>query len=209
MSRECLERSSRLRWLVVGFAVLLLSACSSMPVAPSRVANPAQSWQQHQQQLQALQHWQLSGEVGVVVKQQGQAANIAWTQAGSQLTIELYGPLGLGTDTITGAPGHVVLVTHDHKRFVASDGQQLMQEVLGWSLPVSGLTFWVVGLPVPGQPADDQLNEYGTLASLQQEGWNIQYLQYAVIDGYILPTRMRLQQGDVRVVMAVSQWRVK
>ncbi len=198
------------------YKILLLSVlcgvlfgCVSVPQAPMPVNNPVQTWALQQPKLAQITHWKVSGLVGVVLNQQAQSANVIWQQkTDDHYTIEFYGPLGLGATYLQGKPGQVTLTTHEGKKYSAANAQQLMNQALGWSLPIEGLVYWIRGLPVAYVPYQSTFNQYGTLASLTQQGWRIQYLSEQVVNGTILPTKIRLKNKDLQVTIVIHQWQL-
>ena len=55
----------------------------------------------------------------------------------------------------------------------------LLEQTLGLRLPVTGLRYWVRGLPAPGPTALLQTDAAGRLTRLEQNGWVIEYPSYA------------------------------
>lgn len=95
---------------------------------------------------------------------------------GDGLTLDLASPLGntmarIDTDasgarmTAPGANGEV-------QRLRGANADALAEEVLGWSLPVSGIGDWIIGRPVPVRP--HQTIADGT--AIEQDGWTIRVL---------------------------------
>ena len=73
-------------------ALAILSACRTLPPA----APSTQDWQTRRQQLQAREHFSLSGRVAVAVGEQGFNASLRWQQDGARTQLALEGPLGVG-----------------------------------------------------------------------------------------------------------------
>ena len=51
----------------------------------------------------------------------------------------------------------------------------LTQQDSGFDPPLDSLRYWVLGVPEPGHPAQESLDALQRLASLEQDGWQIQY----------------------------------
>ena len=88
---------------------LFLSACSLQP----QPASPAISWQEHRQQVSALQQWQLSGKLGYRSPEKGGSAKLNWTQEEDHYQLLLSGPLGVGSAEIVGNSKTVEMVQGD------------------------------------------------------------------------------------------------
>ncbi|ODN44094.1 outer membrane lipoprotein LolB [Piscirickettsia litoralis] len=187
----------------------LLSACATTlnTSAPPIPKDKNIAWQHYQQQLTPKTHWQLQGIAAVRYHQQAEQANLNWTQQGPHsYQISLSGPLGIGEVRLIHRQGEYSFTDSHGKTTHASSAQLLMQNLLGWSLPVKGLYYWVRGLADPNASYQKTLDIYGRLASLQQAGWQINYLRYQWRDGLPLPTLIRLKNQRLWLKIAISDW---
>ncbi len=64
----------------------------------------------------------------------------------------------------------------------------------------------MLGVPDPARPAQETLDGQQRLASLQQDGWEIDYPAYISVSGEWLPSRVTLQRAGVRVRLIVDGW---
>ncbi len=184
-------------------ASILVSGCST--IAPNSTPTNV-SWQNRSHNLANLQNWTLEGKIGVQTARDSGSANIDWTQRGQHFAISLTGPLGSNGMTLNGQPGAVSMTTSDGKHASASSPEQLLKQQWGWNLPVSNLKYWVLGLPVPGIPASTQFDAYHRLASLSQQGWQVDYLGYTNAGGLELPNRISITSAAVRAKLVVYDW---
>lgn len=167
-------------WLLIGLT-LAVGACSTLPVPPAPAADGTAEtlWQQRQQALAAMQSWSLNGRIAVLTAQQGWHAGVRWMEQGGEYQIHLDAPLGQGAAEISGNRTGVVLRTSDGA-FSAESAEDLLEQRLGWRLPVSGLRYWVRGLPDTRAPVENHtLDAAGRLTRLQQSGWDIAFKRYA------------------------------
>ncbi|NIN34367.1 MAG: lipoprotein localization factor LolB, partial [Gammaproteobacteria bacterium] len=58
----------------------------------------------------------------------------------------LISPLGRGTYQLNGDSQLVSLLTAENKLYQAETPEILLQNNLGWSVPVDGLKYWVKGI---------------------------------------------------------------
>ncbi len=80
---------------------------------------------------------------------------------------------------------------------------------LGFDVPIASLRYWVLGVPDPAQPAEERLDAaQQRLASLVQDGWQIDYNEYTSAAGEIVPARITLQREAVRVRLLVEDWQL-
>jgi outer membrane lipoprotein LolB len=145
--------------------------------------------------------------VSVTLQEQGWHANLEWVQQGSTYELGLSGPLNQGRLEIAGGPRGVTARGSDGSIVSADDAETLLTEQMGWSLPVRGMRYWVLGVPDPSQPVVSMaLDELGRLATLEQAGWVIRYPSYLEGEGLDLPHKIRLDSTRVNVRMVIDEW---
>jgi len=116
-------------------------------------------------------------------------------------------PLGGGTYEIEGDGNSVSMHTADDRLLLAERPEALMQDHFGWQVPLTGLRYWVRGIPEPAPPPDSMLvDAAGRLTGLTQSGWQVDYGRYTNQDAYQLPRNITLQQQDLRVKLVVLDW---
>jgi outer membrane lipoprotein LolB len=84
--------------------------------------------------------------------------------------------------------------------------ETLMQQVLGWQLPLSGLRYWITALPVPDSESSIERDANGQVRLLRQQGWEISYSRYAALTADALPLRMKLQREGTEVLLLIDEW---
>lgn len=185
--------------------LLALAACAPQPVVtkPDRAA----TWVAHRAQLSGLRDWELRGRIAVKLEQDAFSATLHWRQAADAYNLRVIAPLGRGTFELSGDADGVELRTADNRVFRADNPEALLQENLGWQLPVSGLRWWVRGLPRPGVATTRlDVSEAGWLTALTQDGWAVQYEEQRAEGEVMLPGKLSLENGPVRVRLAVTVW---
>ena len=156
--------------------------------------------------LQQRDRFNLSGRIAVAAADEGFSARLRWQQQGQRSQLALDGPLGVGGVRIT-ADGETFNVLNSKGQQLDSDAAR--QEVaarLGFEPPISSLRYWVLGVPDPTHPADEVLDDEKRLASLKQDGWQIDYTAYSAVRGEWRPSKMTLKRDDVRVRLLVDGW---
>ena len=123
----------------------------------------------------SAQSFHAQGLVGITSPEGAESGNFNWQQQGMDYRIEFYGPLGLGATYLEGNSTGVVLTLSNQQQYQAASPEALLQKVLNWSLPVSGLRYWLLARPIPNVPFTIIQNYQGQVLKLQQEGWNIHY----------------------------------
>ena len=180
-----------------------LTACRTLP--PSAPV-PSQPWEVRRAALQARDQFDLSGRIAVAAAQEGFSARLRWEQKGTRSQLALDGPLGVGGVRIT-ADGSSLNVMNSRGQQLDSDAaRDEMTAKLGFEPPISSLRYWVLGVPDPAHPADEVLDNEQRLATLKQDGWQIDYTAYSTVRGQWLPSKLTLTREDVRVRLLVDGW---
>lgn len=194
-----------LKIVVILILSFILTACATLP-ADQGALNQSMSWSSRKQQLQTITHWQLQGAIAIKTAQQGQTASLSWQQQHNhRYHIDLYGPLGAGRVSLSGSASQVTLLA-DGKHYQANTPDALMQQILGWQLPVRNLYYWVRGIPAPTLPAKLTFDSFHHLSQLQQQGWHVHYQRYTSVHGVDLPSLLLLQRNDLQVKIVISRW---
>ncbi|MBE9398122.1 outer membrane lipoprotein LolB [Pontibacterium sp. N1Y112] len=185
--------------------LLTLTGCSSFTTSEQPPIPQINSWNDHQQQMALLTHWELSGKIGIRSPQDNQSANLFWQQQDQKYVIEMTGPLGQGGARITGQPGHIQVSIAGEGDFQAGSPEALLQDTLGWSVPVEQFQWWVRGLPAPDSSFQQQMNN-NRLDELMQDGWHVRYLRYKQHDIYTLPSKIRLSRDALSITLIIKEW---
>ena len=196
-----------LRHLIVFSLIALLAGCAGLTSRESvEGQGDAQQWQAHKAKVSALDGWQISGKVGIRAPKDSGSGTLFWLQRQDYYDIRLSGPLGRGAARLTGREGNVLLEVANQGRYQAESPEALLEEQLGWRLPISHLLWWVRGLPAPGSKSRVTLDASSHLAQLEQDGWQLQYLSYAEQNGYTLPERIKLHGRDLDITLVIKDW---
>lgn len=201
----------RLRLAWVAAFILVLAGCAQQPPRPG-VSDAHRAWQNRQQQLGQLVHWDLFGRIGVKNGNDAWQGSLSWQQAPKGYTIEVDGPFGQSQFQLNGGPDGVNLRTANHQQHWASDPEELLYEQTGLQMPVSGLRYWVLGLPAPaaqaGPASDRQLDAQGRLTRFVQGGWLVRIRSYTEVGHFDLPAKVFIRRGDIDLRLVVDRWRL-
>ncbi len=196
-----------LRQLLAFSLIALLAGCAGLT---SREALEGQGdpsrWRAHKEEISALDAWQINGKVGIQSPGDSGSGTLFWLQRQDYYDIRLSGPLGRGATRLTGRPGRIVLEIAGKGRYEADSPESLLERELGWRLPVSHLLWWVRGLPAPDSHSQLTLDGDSHLARLQQDGWRVEYQQYAEHNGHWLPERLKIHGKDLIVTLVIKDW---
>jgi outer membrane lipoprotein LolB len=195
------------------FVLLVLTACSTMQPAGPEATSPqiSPSWEERKATLEALRDWSLTGRVAINNGNQGWQASVAWQQQADSYTIELIGPFGQGQITVSGDARGVRL--RDGNRLIdAEDADSLFERATGTRLPISGLYFWIRGIPDPAITSRLAFDQQGRPVRIEQSGWTIEIPNYIQVTrspaSVDLPNRINAQQDDLKVKIIIQQWQL-
>ncbi|MFC3283534.1 lipoprotein insertase outer membrane protein LolB [Litchfieldella rifensis] len=194
-----------MRLFFVLLCLALIAGCASRAPGPDQPRERG-DWDAQSARLEALDTWTLAGKVGLRTPQDSTSANLDWSQHPGYYRMLISGPFGSGRSVLEGRDGRVSLNTSEG-RFVAESPEALMQEQLGWSLPISALDYWIRGLPAPGADHEVEEDALGYPAQLRQAGWNIAYRDWDYAGGLWLPRRLVMTYDEIRATLVVNDWR--
>jgi outer membrane lipoprotein LolB len=184
-----------------------LAGCAAPPVRDT--VDPLQAYRERAERVGAWNEWSLTARLGISAGEDGGSGRLDWDQGGARSDLRFRGTLGQGAWRLQSEPGTATLEQADGSVRRADDVESLVREATGWSVPVTALGWWVRGLAWPGAVADGDpsLNEDGTLRSLAQAGWTIEYTRWgAGPAGLAMPTRLEAARDDLTVKLAISRW---
>jgi outer membrane lipoprotein LolB len=187
--------------------VALLAGCAGLgpDEAVQGQGNP-QGWRDHKNQIILVNGWEITGKVGIRAPSDSGSGTLYWLQRNDYYDIRLSGPLGRGAARLTGHPGEVALEVANQGRYQAASPEDLLQQQLGWRLPIGNLVYWVRGLPAPEGKSTLVLDTDSRLARLEQAGWTVEYTRYSQQGDYWLPERLKLHGQDLDVTLVIKDW---
>jgi outer membrane lipoprotein LolB len=180
---------------LVFLLLVFLTGCASAPVAVQRAP-----------QMDAP--FAFNGRVAVKQGERRDSAGLRWVHRAPADEILLLAPLGQTVARIYRDAQEVTLEANG-KHYAAQDMETLMQQVLGWQLPLSGLRYWVTALPAPEGESNIERDASGQVSVLRQQGWEIRYTRYAATTPDALPLRLSLRRDDLEVLLLIDEWEVQ
>ncbi len=208
------------RWLSIGLVVLTLSACQTRIAPPSN--GDSKEWLKDasvfENQTPTLD-WQLNAKVGVVIDGKSEQANLNWQSSSDSSgetynRVKLFGPFGAGAIRLEYGSDIATLTDNKGRRYQGRKPEKLIQDVVGWPLPIDALSYWLFAQPEPASAYRYQLGDDGQLSTLEQRGWRIEFKDWREFDGQELPRKVfaykkfaQDQRGAVSVKLITKSWR--
>jgi len=187
---------------LVSYAALMLGGCITREV---RIEGPTAV-----QSAIELRQWSAQGRIAVVSNVQSGSGSFTWTQHDADSTVQLRGPVGVGSFMLSLQNEVPHITTSDGQQYDAQQALSELQARFGAAIPITQLRYWLRGVPAPG--------EYQWLSSatkvLQQDGWRIEYNESAQHGMLQLPTRLNATQVDssgteLRIRVVIEHWQLQ
>ena len=191
-------------WLALSIA--LLAGCESLRgVGPAEGTPP--TWLDHSRALAEFRTWTMLGTAVVRSGAEASRVTVRWRQTTDSYHLRFTARLGVGLFELEGSQGGVEARFSDGRRVQGASPEAVLEQELGWSVPLEGLRHWIVGAPAPGGTAATmQFDGHGRLAALEQAGWNVTYVEYGGLHDLALPTRIRFVGESVEATVDVRRW---
>ena len=177
-----------LLWLLACAA--LLTACGGGGIQPG---------------IDDQRRWQLSGKLGLRAPNLAESAYLNWRQCGDRYSIRLSGPLGQTAARIEGRGEQLTVWIDNREPVTTADPERLLQEQLGWSIPLRALRYWVRAEAAPGGGARLE-GPAGRPTGLHQFGWELSYLEYHHNNELALPAKLILRDPQLRATLLIRDW---
>lgn len=163
-------------------------------------------WEVRQALLSETTRWEFSGRIGVSAGDEGFNGKLWWWQRDEYFRANLSGPLGVGTVRIDGAGPAITVTDKDGEVVEMQDAETDLRLRYGWTIPVSSLRFWALGIPDPSSAAQTNVGEDGLLTSLEQGGWTVTINEYREGGGQSMPRRLLATNDNARVRLVIDDW---
>ena len=150
----------------------------------------------------------MEGRIALRTGSDGYNGTLSWEQMDDLLDFRFRGPFGFGGFRIHGDLDRLRIKTTSGEELLLTDPEAEMRDRFGWSLPVYSMRFWIVGVSDPGMTADETVDDDGMLLELSQNGWDVSFDGYRVEDGLLLPKKIVMESGDVRIRVVADRWRI-
>jgi len=189
---------------------LIITGCSSLsnnkqPVESTEIAI---SWIDHVQNMRLINNWQANAKVAIAIQKKTQSAKMTWLQQGEQFDITFSGPFGHAGPTLSGNDKSATLLVPKEQPLKSSSASALLQQRLGWQLPVENAKYWMLGIPSPTSESEVTLKDE-RLFSLQQDGWTINYTNYTKVDDEYRPSKIIITRGDFKILLVIYKWQTQ
>ena len=193
---------------ILFYSISLCVGCTTTLLRPAQLQEAAKV-KVRQQSLNQQSSFSAKGKLGLKEGTRGGNIRFQWDQNATDYSIKLFsGFIGTGSVDITGNAYQVILTEADGTRLKASNPEELVKKALEWSIPVSGLRYWLIGLPAPKHPIEFlKYDEENRLWQLKQDGWLINYQSYRTLaNGQEVPYKLQLINDTLSLKFVFTHW---
>src|SRR5262245_46664617 len=175
--------------VTLSIVLIALSGCSTL----RRSTPPSQT---EPREPSSLSRWQASGRIAVSGVESGGSGSFNWMQRDGNTTVQLRGPVGIGSLRLTIANDALSVASADGREFVAEQAEEELAARLGASVPTKNLRYWLVGIAAPGE---HQWSTSGETSTLVQNEWRIDYQKFQIAAGARVPAKFVAASGPAKV----------
>jgi len=172
------------------FLVLFLNGCASFYDA--NVDKPAN----YHKPLQIDQSYNISGRFSIKTAEKNYYGNFNWLKESSNEELDFMSPIGSTVAQIKIESDVAILTDENNKTYTGDNLNQLMDERLGFVLPMSYLHYWIQGVPLPQYPVQENLQ-----SGFAQLGWKVEYLSWHD-DNH--PQIVQVSKPDLRIKLLIN-----
>ena len=184
-------------------AVAMLPGCG---LAPRPGPDGFARWKQRRDRISTITRFGFNGRLALRTARDALNARIRWRQDEDEYRIRLGGLIGEAAVELRGGPAGVDLLDRDGVHH-ADSPESLLRDRLGWTFPLQGLRYWVLGITAPGSSVERlDLDRQGRPSLLLQSGWRIVYRRYSEVGDLVLPERLDFDRAELEARLVVSHW---
>jgi outer membrane lipoprotein LolB len=191
-------------WPLVAAATL--GGCATLPTGPDGL-----SLEQRRAALQSVGAWEMRGRLTVDTGDRAVQGRFNWRQGDDALELTVRNALGAGILRVSGQPDALTVTARGETRTL-TDPETELSELIGWWLPIASLPQWLLGFPDGDFGAVTVPGADGTVASLEQRLWRVDFPAYrlATIDGtgtaVLVPNRIEMTHGELALRLTIDDW---
>lgn len=182
------------------------TACTNIRANQTTFPSNPSDVSAHLAQIVSIRDFKIEGRLGVQSDKHGISGTVHWHHRKVSDEMNIYSPLGGKIAEIINGNNGVTLTTSDNKVFNALDTEALTESTLGWRLPITKLSDWIVGRPANGAISNVKWDEDGKLKKFKQEGWEISYLEYKESNQIVLPSKMNIRNSILNFRLIIDRW---
>jgi len=160
--------------LLAGIGLLALAGCRTAPVPPPIIGPGADApWAEQRDALAGVSRYALTGRVAVAADGEGFSGSLRYQQQERRAELAIDGPLGMGGVRVN-VDGEAVTISDSRgESFDGPAARAELEQRLGFTLPLTELRWWLLGIPAPGEVDVTAEAASGEIHGFMQNGWRV------------------------------------
>jgi outer membrane lipoprotein LolB len=195
-----------MRTVAAILACLFLVSCSSRQIIEPDRGLAETAYLERAAHLSILSSWDLAGKLSLDDGEDGGSGKLKWSVRAEKSHMDFRGALGRGAWQLDSGPGYARLARANGETVYADSISDLVEQEVGWQIPVDSLRWWALGIYAPGDIEGSELDAQGRVLTLKQQGWDISFERYRVFGDQELPARIEAVNGPYRIKVAMTGW---
>jgi outer membrane lipoprotein LolB len=187
-------------------AALVLAGCAPVPVRSPGTAAQLAAQAAREQALAREHDWALTARFAASDGHQGGSGGLDWHQAGDHYRFTLRAPVTGKTVELRGGPAGAELLGVGRTPRTGADADSVLNAEFGWRIPVADLAWWVRGLRAPGSGAALTFGADGLPATLDQDGWRVEFKDWYAERRPPLPRKVFASRAPYQVRLLIEHW---
>ena len=182
-----------LKFLAIALLSPIITGClDSKPQAPDQATT-----------MKVKSAFTTQGKIGIRTPDISESARFTWDQQVANYDIALHDPFGRQVMHLTGQPGLAKLqLESEEQTYLAESASELMNQLLGWEVPVEHALFWI-----QGQPDPNSLFTRLNATSFEQSNWKVSTLdQLLLSSGETAPRKIKLSKDQLSLTLILTDW---
>lgn len=185
---------------------LLVAGCAPVPVRTPGTTEQLAAQASRERALSAQRDWALSARFAASDGRRGGSGGLDWRQAGDHYRFSLRAPVTGKTVELRGGPDGAELLGVGHTPRTGIDADSVLHAEFGWRIPVADLAWWVRGLRAPGSRAVLTFGADGLPATLDQDGWRVEFKDWYAERSPPLPRKVFASRDPFSVRLLIEHW---
>ena len=195
-----MQRFFKSQYYAIASALLLLSACSTLPTQEYQPINVANT--------QEASNWELQGKIAFKSSTDKFSTNLYWFHHTQGNELRLTTPLGTNVLTLKDDQGLATLNV-DGKTYHDNNAQALLEGVSGITIPYNDIPLWLTGRI----GAHDKVISYNSAGQIKQfsspdaqSDWKISFINWQQQSGALVPRLLKIERNDVQIRIQTNLW---
>ncbi|MBN8442229.1 MAG: outer membrane lipoprotein LolB [Thauera sp.] len=182
---------------------LLVSALTCAALAGCAPMGPAQATLHAQRSLAPA--FELEGRMSASDGSRAASGRVEWQHDTTADRWTVFTPLGQIAAQLESDAAGARLIDGSGQLVEAPDADTLLPQVIGVAVPVARLSRWVQAAP-DGEAEVRNVDPLGRPTLIIDQGWRIEYQDYASTAADAIPSRLDISRGDARIRLIIDAW---